>query len=228
MVALLRLLQHMKIGVEFSLLVPGRAIDARQHRIVAVAAPIGAGHLHQLERVANLPRGSHMRPAAQVEPVALRVDLEILALRNGIDELDLVGFALVAKHLPGLVAAPDFLGERLVAADDLPHLLFDDGKFFQRERPIFTRVRMDALEVIVEAVFDHRTDGDLSFGPKLLHRLRQNVGRVVANEFERARIRTRDDLHSARRPERIGEVAQLAVEGDRDCLLCQGFGDGLG
>ena len=74
-VALLGLLDLLEIGVELLLLGEGRAVDARQHRVVAVAAPIGAGHLHQLEGVADLAGRGHVRAAAEVEPVALVVDL---------------------------------------------------------------------------------------------------------------------------------------------------------
>ncbi|SPU68893.1 Uncharacterised protein [Brucella neotomae] len=45
-----------------------------------------------------------MRPAAKVEPVTLIIDLEVLPGRNGIDQLDLVAFALVGKNLFGLLA----------------------------------------------------------------------------------------------------------------------------
>jgi hypothetical protein len=40
-----------------------------------------------------------VRAAAEVEPVALLVDLEILVGGNGLDQLDLVGLALVLEHL---------------------------------------------------------------------------------------------------------------------------------
>ena len=93
--------------------------------LLRVAAPIGARHLHQLEGVADLARRGHVRAAAEVEPVALRVDLEVLALRDRVDQLDLVGLALVGEDLLGLVARPDLLGERLVARDDLAHLRLD-------------------------------------------------------------------------------------------------------
>ena len=53
-VALLGFLDLLQVGVEVFLLGERRAVDARQHRIVAVAAPIGARHLHQLEGVADL------------------------------------------------------------------------------------------------------------------------------------------------------------------------------
>ena len=54
-VALLGFLDLLEIGVEFLLLGEGGAVDARQHFAVGIAAPIGAGDLHQLERVPTLP-----------------------------------------------------------------------------------------------------------------------------------------------------------------------------
>ena len=93
--------------------------------VVEVAAPIGARDLHQLEGVADLAGRGHVRAAAEIEPVALLVDLQLLVCRDGVDQLDLEVLALVAEHLLGLVARPHFLGEGFVARDDLAHLLFD-------------------------------------------------------------------------------------------------------
>ncbi len=153
-VALGGLLQPMEVRVEIGLLGEGRAVDARQHRLGRIAAPIGAGHLHQLERGADLARARHVRAAAEVEPVALPVDLQILAGRNGVDEFDLEGLALLLEEASRLIAAPDLLGEGPVARDDLAHLRFDRGEVLGRERRL-------AIEIVVEAVVDHRADGDL-------------------------------------------------------------------
>ena len=141
-----------------------------------------------------------MRAAAEVEPVALRVDLQILVLGDGVDQFDLVGLALVAKHLLGLVARPDLLGERPVAADDLAHLLLDDRKILRRERLV-------AREIVVEPVLDHRADRHLRSRPQFLHGFGQHMRGVVADEFQRARIVAGDDLDLAGLAERIGEVA---------------------
>ncbi len=48
-VALLGFLEHVQVGVLVFLLRPGRAVDALQHLVLRVAAPVGAGDLHQLE-----------------------------------------------------------------------------------------------------------------------------------------------------------------------------------
>ena len=66
-----------------------------------------------------------MRPAAEVEPVALPVDLEVLAFGNRVDQLDLEHLALVGEDLLRLVARPDLLGEGPVLLDDLAHLRLD-------------------------------------------------------------------------------------------------------
>ena len=107
-VALLRLLDLLEIGVELLLLGEGGAVDAREHLAVGIAAPIGARDLHQLEGVADLAGRGHVRAAAEVEPVALLVDLDLLVLRDGVDQLDLEQLALVAEDAswPGRATRP--------------------------------------------------------------------------------------------------------------------------
>src|SRR5208337_4690477 len=58
------------------------AVDSREHRVVLVAAPIRARYAGQLEGLQVARRG-HVRPAAEVHPVALAVDRNrILGLVN--------------------------------------------------------------------------------------------------------------------------------------------------
>ena len=178
MVALFGFLQPLEIGVQFLLVAPGGAIDALQLRVLGVAAPIGAGDLGQLERVADLGGGAEMRPAAQIVPVAMTIDRDIFIRGNAFDQFGLVVFADVLEMLHRLVARPDFApgGPRLF--DDLVHLGFDLGQVFGRER-------LGAGEVVIEAVLDRRADGDLGAGIKLLHRHGQKMRRVVADQLQR-------------------------------------------
>ena len=204
-VALFGFLDLPEIGVELFLLRECRAVDPRQHRIVAVAAPVRASDLHQLERIADLAGGGHVRSAAEVEPVALEIDLDRFVAGNGVDQFDLEVLALVAEHLFGLLATPHLLGERLVARDDLAHLFFDRGEIFRRERLV-------AEEIVVEAVFDHRADRHLGARPQRLHGFRQHMGRVVPDQLQRAGIVAGDELDVRILGDRIGEVADHAVE----------------
>ncbi len=154
MVALGGLFQALQIGVEFLLLGIGRPVDARQHGLRAVAAPIGTRDLHELEGRADFAGRCHVGTATKVEPVALTVDLEALVGRDRVDQLDLEGLALQLEVVPGLVPAPDFLREGPIARHDLAHALFDRVEIFRRERCL-------TVEVVIEAVLDHRPDRDL-------------------------------------------------------------------
>src|SRR3546814_12499605 len=53
MVALLGLLEAMEIGLQLLLVAPAGAVDALVLRVPRIAAPIGAGQLHQLEGLAE-------------------------------------------------------------------------------------------------------------------------------------------------------------------------------
>ena len=204
-VALLGFLDLLQIRVELFLLRERRAVDAGQHRIVGIAAPIGARHLHQLEGVADLAGRGHVRAAAEVEPVALEIDLDRLVPGDGVDQLDLEGLALVAEHLFGLFAVPDLLGERLVARDDLAHLLFDRGKIFRRERLV-------AEEVVIESVLDDGTDRHLRARPQRLHGFGQHMRGIMPDQFQRAGLVAVDELDPGVSLDGIVEVGELAVE----------------
>jgi hypothetical protein len=75
-IALLGFFEAQQMRGEILLVGPGRAVDALQHLVAMIAAPVGAGQLHQLERLARkLARGRQVRPAAEIAPlVAWRVD----------------------------------------------------------------------------------------------------------------------------------------------------------
>ena len=71
MVALGGFLEPDEMGVELLLVEPGGAVDAAQHRVLLVAAPVSARDARQLERLRiELAGGGEVRPAAQVDPRA--------------------------------------------------------------------------------------------------------------------------------------------------------------
>ena len=159
-----------------------------------------------------------MRTAAEIEPVALGVDLEILAFGNRVDQLDLVGLALLGEDLLGLVAAPHLLGEGFVARDDLAHLRLDGGEVLRGEGLV-------AGEVVIEAVLDHRTDGHLRSRKELLHGFREHVRGIVPDQLQRARILAVEELDLGILGDRIGEIGHGAVERHGDGALGERLGD---
>src|SRR3546814_5919107 len=132
-VALFSLLQHGEVGLELLLVLPAGAVDALELRVARVAAPVGAGDLHQLERMPELAGRRQVRADAEVEPVALAVDRDLLALRQRLDMLGLVLLPDRGEVADRLFAVPHLAADRLVAVDDLVHALLDGRKVGGRE-----------------------------------------------------------------------------------------------
>ena len=71
--------------------------------------------------------------------------------------------------------------DREVARDDLAHALFDPREFGVRKQ-------LGAIEIVVEAPFDHRALADLGSGEELLNGLGGRVRGAVAQDVERGAV----------------------------------------
>ena len=144
-----------------------------------VTAPVGAGHVEQLERAQ--PAGAvEVAAAAQVLERAVAVegddvtfrwrqvadDLDLIRLVAGLEFLDRLG----AGRLGALEAQ---VGGLLVAHPPLDLLEVGRG---QRARQV---------EVVVEAVLDRRADSQLGVGEHLHHRRGEHVRRAVPHCSQR-------------------------------------------
>ena len=69
---------------------------------------------------------------------------------------------------------------------ELRHALLDRREILGRERAL-------VREVVVEAVLDHRADRDLRVGKQLLHRVREQVRRRMADDVETFGVLVGDD-----------------------------------
>jgi hypothetical protein len=144
----------------------------------AVAAPIGARHGHQLERVGGKLAGVlQVRATAEVLPVAVPVHAQRLIARDRLDQLDLVGLVVGLVELHRAVALPDLGGDGIAAVDDLAHLGLDLAEVLGGEG-------LGAVEIVIPAVFDHGADGDLHVGPDFLHGAGHDMGEVVADQLQ--------------------------------------------
>ena len=221
MIALFRLFDLLEVRVELFLLGEGGAVDAAKHFAVGVSAPIGTRDLHQFESVSDLAGRVHVWPAAEVKPVALLVDLDLLIFGDGVDELHFEQLALVPEHTFGLFARPNLFCEGFVARDDLAHFLFNGLEILGRERLV-------AEEVVVEAVLDHWTDGDLGARPQRLHGFGEHVRGVVPDQLQRARILPGEEFDFAVALYWVAQIREHAVERHRDGALGERRRDFLG
>ena len=146
-----------------------------------------------------------MRPAAQIGEIVLLVQADGLLAGDALDDLRLVVLALVLEELDRLRAVPDPALDLDVALGDLGHALLDGRKILGRERPLVGKI-------VVEAVFDHRPDGDLRVGEQLLHRMRKQVRRRVAKHAQPLGIPLGDDGHIGIGVDAVAGIDQLAVD----------------
>src|SRR5438093_2540684 len=122
-VALLRLFEPPQMLVELLLREPGGAVDALEHRVPLVAPPVGAGGREELE-VLHVARRGHVRPAAEVDEVALPVERHAGSV-DALEDLDLERLAALAEEADRLVARHLLPLEGMVRPGDLPHDLLD-------------------------------------------------------------------------------------------------------
>ena len=162
-----------------------------------------------------------MRPAAEIKPVALLVDLDLLVGRDGVYQFNFERLAHLAEGFLRLFPRPDFLREGFVARDDLAHLFFDHRQVFQCERLV-------AGEVVVEAVFDHRADGHLCARPQILHRFGKHVSGIMPDQFERTWVVAWDKFDPGVAVDRVAQIGEGTVEHHGDSALCQRGRDALG
>ncbi len=169
-VAFFGLLHHGEVFVEHRFLGERDAVDARQHLVLLVAAPVGTRHRGKFDRL-DIARVRDVGAAAQVGKAAVGVERDRAVLQIG-DQLDLIRVALFGKGLQrfglGHFAADEFFfvaGQLLHLLFDLLQIGFSDGR--------------RAVDVIVEAVFDGRADAELDARIERFERLGQQVRRGV-------------------------------------------------
>ena len=170
MVALQRFLTLLEILVQLVLLGEGHGVDTLQHLAVAVAAPVGAAALGQLDAVALDAAGRiQMGAGAQIHKLALTVEADHSVGGQIIDQLHLIRLFLLLHELNSLLAGQ-------LEALQLQLLLADLAHFrFQRGNVLLRKVER-GVKVIVEAAVDTGADGQLHFRVQTLDSLRQHMG----------------------------------------------------
>lgn len=224
-VALLRFLDRGDVFFEFLLVEEGGAVHAGELLAVGVAAPVGAGDGLELEGL-DLAGAGHVGAAAQVGEIALAVDGDGLLAGAGelVDDLVFEALLFAVQDCLGLGGLDVLAAELQVLLDDFAHLLLDLGQVVGGEGDAFGE-----LEVVEEAVLDHRADGVLDLGAvEVAEGLGEDVGGGVAHDEQAVGVAVGDDRDLVGAVELVGHVHELAVHAGDDGGLGQAFADGLG
>ena len=110
-----------------------------------------------------------MRACTQIYILALSVKADLCVLRQILDQLYLVRLLLLLHELNGLISRQGEALQSQVLFHDLLHLCFQSGQ-------IICGKGIRTVKVIVKALCDRRTDGQLRLREQTLHCLCQNVG----------------------------------------------------
>ncbi len=184
-VALLRFLQPMQVGFQRFLIGPGGAVDALEHLVARIAAPVRARHLHQLEGF-ELAGGRHVRAATQIDEIGLSVQRNRLLARDVGDDLRLVVLAQLAEKGDGFIARHDRTLHRNIPVRQFLHPRLNPLQIFRREGPLEGKV-------VIKAVFDYRADGDLGARIQLFDRVRQQMRAGMTEDLQAFRTALGDD-----------------------------------
>ena len=171
-VALLCLLNGGKVCVHLLLGGVRNTVNALEHLVGLIALPIRARALRELDG-ANGSRGEKVRACAEVGELALTVEADHCIVGKLLDKLNLIRLILFGHKGDSLGARKLKTLDLKVFAHDLLHLVFDILKNILRKGDV-------AVKIVIVAVVDGRSNGELGFGIKALYCLRENVGCSVA------------------------------------------------
>ncbi len=178
-VSLLRLLLAGQPLLQRLLVEEGGAINALQHGVAVVAAPVGPATGKQLDD-ANFAGGRAVWAQAEVHPVAVPVEGKRLRPLGDdvLHNLHLEGLTLALEEANCLVGGDFGADEGKVLPQLLVGRLLDVGQVLGSEGRL-------AKEVVVETVLDGGADGDLRSGEQLLHHTGHHVSGIVSDGVQR-------------------------------------------
>ena len=187
MIALERLLLHRQILVQFLLGRERNAVNPLQNFVFLIALPVSARALRQPECLDG-SGAEQVRSRAEIHKLALPVEADDLSFRKLLNQLKLIRlFAL--GHQCDCFLFRKFKALNLqVFLDDLFHLRFQSPENLRRKSGL-------GINIIIESVFNRRTDGKLCRRIQALDRLCQNVCRRVAEQMLARLIREGQKVH---------------------------------
>ena len=183
-IALLSLFLGNQIAFQVFLVQESGTVDTGEHLTAGVASPVCTGSGGKLECL-DLLGVRYVGACAEIGEIPLLVEGKLLVLGEVAYQLDLVG--LVLHQLQSLCSGQGEALDLEVCLDDRLHFCLDGLEMLCGQGLVAT------VEIIVKAVIDGRTDGQLYVGKKMLDGLRQNVR---AGMSQRAQFVVDDIAHN--------------------------------
>ncbi len=167
-VAFLGFFEERQVLVEHGFLGEGYTVDTGHHGSCLVAAPVSGGAGEHFDRLDRLGR-EEVRSFAEVRKIALCIGgyMSVLEVR---DQFAFIALSLVGEGFEGVLFGDGLFHQLFFLGSQFHHFGFDGG-----EVGVFDHDAFGGHDVIVEAVFDSRTDTELDTGIELLQGFRHEV-----------------------------------------------------
>ena len=210
----------MEVGGQVLLVGPGSAVDPLQHLVAGIAAPVGTGHLGELEG-GDLAGAGHVGTAAQVDEIVLAIERNGFIGGNRGDDLRLVVLAHLFEETDRIVPVHQFPRYGNIRPGKLLHLGLDFFEVLGGKGPLEGKI-------VIETVFDHRTDGDLGAGEQRFDRLGQQMGAGVTDHLQAVLVPAGDDGQLGVVGDQMGSIHQRAIDLAGEGCLGEAGADVLG
>ena len=168
-VALLSLFKTLEIRFHVFFIVPRGTVDTLQLSVLRVTTPVGAGHTLQLEDTHNTSI-RYVRAAAHICVFFMVIQANRLFtfFDQIVDQLNFVVFTTINKHAACVFDRRHLLDDFVILLDQLFNTLLDGFEVFGCKWTL-------VINIVIEAVFDHRTNGHLSRWVQLLNGMTNEV-----------------------------------------------------
>ena len=204
---------HVQVRFQVFLAGKSRTIDPLQHLVVFITPPVGTGNAHQFEGF-HTAGGRAVRTGAQVGEIALGIGTDHSIFRQVFDQFHLVGLISSLEFGQSLCPGQFLADQRIVGFDDLVHFFFNGPQIFRREHVV-------AVQVIVKAFFNGRSDGKFGAGEQVLDSLGHHMGSRMADGMQPFLAVRGDEFHLGIMIQGIHQILVFAVHFGQQGLFAQ-------
>ena len=221
MVATLGFFKKLEILIKHLLLREGDTVDTRHLRTLFIATPVGGTYSHHLDSLDGSGR-HQVRATAKVRILTLGIggDMAVLKFFN---QLILIRLSVLSEELKRVSLGNIATYEGFLASDEFLHLLFNQPKVALGDADAF-----GGHHVIIESIFDSRTDTKLRTRPQFLHSFSHKVGRSVPEGMLCFGVVPLIELDGGIGRNRTIQFNGLTVDTTYQNILCQTRGNTLG
>ena len=212
--------QHMQISIKLFLAGECSTINALQHFVLFVTAPVSTCNTLQFKCFYSAGRRA-VRTGTEVGEITLGIGADDCILRQVINQLNLIFFIFRSKHCQSFTARQFCTLQRNILFNNFCHFLFDSLQILRSKG-------MLAVQIIVEAVGNSRTDSKFNIREQMLNSLSHNVCSSMTDCMQPLRSIRCNKFYCCIMLQLIAQILVDTVNNSQQSLFTQLLGNTLG